>query len=177
MAELAVTTTTSDGESVPAILPTVTLEQLRQDVTLFKDEQVKYLEAFAKYSPRRSRFKLVKPKDMPLRKEAYVKDNLVYLKADEQLTYNDQQLNLDYHYRASWPLLMATAGVSFVFYAIRTPLHRNLFKESVKSVLLGAGTALVYRRYHHSKYLECVHETYIRILNAKKDTLTRPMDY
>jgi len=130
-------------------------------------DQIYYLELLSKYSPNANRFKVVKSGDMPLRKEAFVKDNFSYLTIDQQVGFNDCAIKLGSDKYNSYMLGIGTFFAAFAYYAIKTPLTRSLMKESWKSFGIAVGTGYIYYRYHHSQYLDSIHKYYVLIIQEK----------
>lgn len=151
-----------------------TLEQLRRDFSLFDEDQKEVLEKIAKFSPKRTKLKVLKPTDMPLRKEALIMDNFTYLKMEDQIEFNDARRKLKDHSNYALAGAFGVGASLFIYYIVKAPLTRNLIKETVKSVGFATVFGIGYYKYHHNMYVEDVHDTYIKVLNAKKNSLTRP---
>lgn len=141
--------------------------KLTLDISHFSENQIKYLELLAKFSPKQNRVKVVTKKDYSKREEAYIKEHLGYLSIDERVAYNDanDQMSTD------TTTALAITGITFVaclgYYVIRAPLTRNLGKEGLKSLAVGALTGYGFYRYQYSKYTDAMH-TYYRAIIQKK---------
>ena len=150
-----------------------TLDQLRKDVTLFQEDQIRYLEKLAKYSNKKNSLVVLKPRDMPLRKQAFIKDNFTYLPLEDQILYNQSKMNINTQRDYAKAVALGVGASFFIYYVVSAPLTRSLFKETCKSLILGGLSGLGYYKYQLNKYNDEMHDFYIKILAAKKTTLRR----
>ena len=137
------------------------------DLNSISPSQKYYLDMLSKYSPKANRFKVVQSKDMPLRKEAFIKDNLSYLSINEQVAFNDCTLQLKKDYDNSHLIAIAVFFGALTVYAIKTPLTRSLGKESAKSLGIAIGGGYIYYKYNHSLFLDRIHKFYVLIIQEK----------
>lgn len=70
----------------------------------------------------------------------------------------------------NWPYLGAVFAIGFfVFYAVRTPLHKKLYGEALKSIVLGQLLALPTLYYYRQVYLLEVDKQYDWLKQRIKD--------
>lgn len=145
-----------------------TESKLNLDISHFTEKQIYYLEQLAKFSPKQNRVKVVTKKDYSKREEAYVKENLGYLSIDQRVSYNDANDRMSTEQTNA----LALTGITFVsclgYYILRAPLTRNLAKEGLKSLALGALIGYGYYRYQYSTYTEAMHGYYRAIIQKKQ---------
>jgi hypothetical protein len=84
------------------------------------------------------------------------------MKLGNSIFYNLEGKRQDYiqSYEV-WPYLGGFLGLGFfIFYAYRTPLNSNLYKELMKSIFLGGATGYGYVHYYKRIYMQEVDKSY-----------------
>ena len=84
------------------------------------------------------------------------------MKIGTQIFYNLEHSRQDYlKALEAHPWISGLLGFGiFLVYAVKTPVHQKLYKEVVKSAMLGFTASYGVTYYYYSKYIEVVNESY-----------------
>lgn len=157
-----------DIENLIPLTPSHDQSRLYLNMEHFTDEQSKYLEELAKFSPKKRRVKVVSRDNTSKRQETYIKENFAYLDINDQVEFNDHKSHMQKQKSYSYLLGTGVFLTSMGYYVVKAPLTRGLFKEGIKSLAFGMISAYGFYRYNQNQYLDTLHHYYKEILLVKQ---------
>jgi hypothetical protein len=142
--------------------------EITLDLANLDPQQLKYLEVLSKYSSRKNKIKIIGVKDIPKRKQVYIQQNFGYLSINDQVQFNDADVELGKHEYNGYMIAFGTFMLTFGYYIIKTPLTRSLMKEGFKSLAIGGILGYGYYRVNYESYLNKIHKFYVQVINEKR---------